>query len=64
MYAGGRPPEVVSYSSYVKRVACVKFCKLIMGSGEAIPAEPPSLVHKDLTSEVAERVWRQSPWWT
>jgi len=28
------------------RVVCVKSCKLIMGSGKAIPAEPPSLFHK------------------
>ena len=27
-------------------VVCVKSCKLIMGSGKAIPAEPPSLFPK------------------
>jgi hypothetical protein len=35
MACKGQPPV-----SYGDEVECVKFCKLIMGSGKAIPSEP------------------------
>ena len=38
--------DSASFGEDVSVVVCVKSCKLIMGSGKAIPAEPPSLFHK------------------
>ena len=45
-------------------VECVKSCKLIMGPAKPSPRSHPRSPRADRASEVAERVWRPSPWWT
>src|SRR5262245_61293644 len=51
-------PNTVTSPLVWKKLCASSSAKFDHGSGEAIPAEPPSLVRKNRGARVAEWVWR------